>query len=133
MLFVVSSTLLVTHHKPQALVVVLSGHDRSFISSILRGSETWMNRCWSVYPTANRLYMIVEPCHCGIPLVRSRITTFLNQHEDSLHTMKQVMMEGHYQAESIYPDVQHQITTAVFTRSYVPCNGKTLQRSPTVR
>ena len=38
-------------------------------------------------------YIIVKLCHCGIPSVRSRIATLLNQHGDSLRTMKQVMME----------------------------------------
>ena len=38
-------------------------------------------------------YIIVELCHCGIPSVRSRIATLLNQHGDSFRTMKQVMME----------------------------------------
>ena len=38
-------------------------------------------------------YIIVELCHCEIPSVRSRIATLLNQHGDSLRTMKQVMME----------------------------------------
>ena len=37
-------------------------------------------------------YIIVELCHCGIPSVRSRIATLLNQHGDSLCTVKQVSM-----------------------------------------
>ena len=63
-------------------------------------------------------YVIAELCHCGIASVRSRITTLLNQHGDSLRTVKQVMMEhvdnmGREGSKEAVQQHKHRITALV--------------------